>query len=91
MRDASHNTLLRSLYAWLSAIDGTPSIMPVIAPPTVPENTVSMPRFNPRFTPDSSSCGAPSVIRWQIPITAQSPGVPEMPKRRSPCRLTRSA
>ena len=31
--------------------------MPVIAPPTVPENTVSIPRFRPRFTPDSTSCG----------------------------------
>ena len=63
VREVSHGTLLRSLNAWLSANAGQPSIMAVIAPPTVPEKTVSMPRFRPRLTPDSTSCGGASFIR----------------------------
>ena len=43
VRAVSQGTLSRSVKAWLSAIAGTPSIIAVIAPPTVPENTVSMP------------------------------------------------
>jgi hypothetical protein len=39
-----------------------PSIIPVIAPPTVPENTVSIPRLAPRLTPQSRrSGGAPDI------------------------------
>ena len=57
------DVLRRSVQAWLSAIDGMPSIIPVIAPPTVPENTVSMPRLAPRLTPHSRRSGAVPSIR----------------------------
>src|SRR4051812_38730580 len=42
-RAVSQGTALRSLNAWLRAIAGNPSSMPVMAAPTVPENTVSIP------------------------------------------------
>ena len=42
-----------------------PSIIAVMAPPTVPENTVSMPRLAPRLTPDRTSEGG-SGSRWRI-------------------------
>ena len=85
-----HGTALRSVNAWLSAMAGTPTSMLVIAAPTVPENTVSVPRFAPRFTPDSTTSGRASFIRWLTAIATQSPGVPRTAKRRSPLRCTRS-
>ncbi len=85
----SQGTRARSVQAWLSAIEGMPSIIPVIAPPTVPENTVSIPRLAPRLTPDSSSCGGSRAIRWLSAMTAQSPGVPVTAQRRGPRSLMR--
>ena len=66
-----------------------PSIMPVIAPPTVPENTVSIPRLAPRLTPESSNCGVAPRIKWLRAITTQSPGVPVTAQRRGPRSVAR--
>src|SRR5260370_1117668 len=95
-RAVSQRTALRSLKAWLRAIDGIPSNRPVIAAPTVPEKTVSIPRFAPRLMPDRIRSGLPDTIRCLTAMATHSPGVPETEylrssfceTRRGLCRLS---
>ena len=56
--------------------------MPVIAPPTVPENTVSRPRLAPRLTPDSKAAAAlgHQMARAHHRAVTRRAGDPEAPQ-----------